>query len=73
MSYYLLPEIHTNIDKLQFQSSQEDNLYVSFTLNNYLNNIKKQIDENYENWDYMKRYTNPHEFIHTIVQCETNI
>lgn len=67
MSYYLLPEIHTNIDKLHFQSSEEDNLYVSFTLNNYLNNIKKQIDENYDNWDYMKRYTNPYEFIHTIV------
>ena len=33
----------------------------------YLNNIKKQIDENYENWDYMKRYTNPYEFIHTII------
>ena len=67
MSYFLLPEIHSNIDNLQFHSNKDDSLYVSLTLNSYLNNIKKQIDDNYDNWDYMKRYTNPYEFIHTIV------
>mgnify|MGYP000574619485 FL=1 len=32
-----------------------------------MNTIKKQIDLNYENWDYFKKYTNPYEFIHTII------
>ena len=67
MSYYLLPEIHSNIDKLQFKSNKDESLFVSLTLNSYLNNIKKQIDENSDNWDFMKRYTNPHEFIHSII------
>jgi 23S rRNA U2552 (ribose-2'-O)-methylase RlmE/FtsJ len=67
MSYFLLPEIHTNIDKIHLQSNEEYKLYVSLTLNHYLNNVKKQIDENYEKWDFAKRYTNPYEFIHTVV------
>jgi 23S rRNA U2552 (ribose-2'-O)-methylase RlmE/FtsJ len=67
MSYFLLPEIHDNINNINIQSNETDNLHVSLTLNNYLNKAKKQIDENYDSWDYMKRYTNPYEFIHTIV------
>ncbi len=67
MSYFLLPEIHDNINNINIQSNEADNLHVSLTLNNYLNKAKKQIDENYDSWDYMKRYTNPYEFIHTIV------
>jgi 23S rRNA U2552 (ribose-2'-O)-methylase RlmE/FtsJ len=67
MSYFLLPEIHDNIDNINIESKENDKLYVSLTLNSYLNNIKKQIDENYDNWDFMKRYTNPYEFIHTVI------
>ena len=67
MSYFLLPEIHDSINNINIQSNEADNLHVSLTLNNYLNKAKKQIDENYDSWDYMKRYTNPYEFIHTIV------
>lgn len=67
MSYFLLPEIHNNIDNIDIQSNEKDKLYVSMTLNSYLNKVKRQIDENYDSWDYMKRYTNPYEFIHTIV------
>ena len=67
MSYFLLPEIHNNIDNIDIQSNEKDKLYVSLTLNSYLNNAKKQIDENYDSWDYMKRYTNPYEFIHTLI------
>jgi len=67
MSYFLLPEIHDNIDNINIESNENDKLYVSLTLNSYLNNVKKQIDENYDNWDFMKRYTNPYEFIHTVI------
>jgi 23S rRNA U2552 (ribose-2'-O)-methylase RlmE/FtsJ len=67
MSYFLLPEIYENIENINIQSNEKDKLYVSLTLNSYLNNAKKQIDDNYESWDYMKRYTNPYEFIHTVI------
>ena len=43
MSYFLLPEIHTNIDKIHLQTNEEYKLYVSLTLNHYLNNVKKKI------------------------------
>ena len=58
MSYFLLPEIHTNIDNIHIRTKDEDKLFISLTLNGYLNGTKKQIDENYEQWDYIKRYTN---------------
>jgi 23S rRNA U2552 (ribose-2'-O)-methylase RlmE/FtsJ len=67
MSYFLLPEVHENIENINIQSNEKDKLYVSLTLNSYLNNAKKQIDENYDSWDYTKRYTNPYEFIHTVI------
>lgn len=67
MSYFLLPEIHNNINDIYFQSCENNNATVSVTLNSYLNKVKRQIDENYDTWDHMKRYTNPYEFIHTIV------
>ena len=69
MSFFLLPEIHNNIniDNIQLQYEENNNLDLSLTLNKYLNNVKKQIDENPENWDYIKKYTNPYEFIHTLI------
>ena len=67
MSYFLLPETHHNIDNIDIQSNEKDKLYVSLTLNSYLNNAKKQIDNNFDSWDFMKRYTNPYEFIHTTI------
>lgn len=74
MSYFLLPEIHTNIDNIHIRTKDEDKLFISLTLNGYLNGTKKQIDENYEQWDYIKKYTNPYEFIHTVVpNCKHSV
>ena len=67
MSYFLLPEIHNHIEKINITHDENTNIYISKTLNIYLNNIKKNIDENTDNWDHNKKYTNPYEFIHTIV------
>ena len=71
MSYFLFPEIHHTIDFINIKGSMnynsESNLYISLTLNNYLNELKLQIDNNCDNWDFVKKYTNPYEFIHTIV------
>ena len=38
------------------------------TLNSYLNNVKNKLTNNYRKWDFVKRYTNPYEFIHTLFQ-----
>ena len=67
MSFFLLPEIHIKPPTISLKTSSNNELFISQTLNNYVNTIKKQIDLNYENWDYFKKYTNPYEFIHTII------
>lgn len=67
MSFFILPEIHIKPPKVSLKTNNTNELFISQTLNNYMNTIKKQIDLNYENWDYFKKYTNPYEFIHTII------
>jgi 23S rRNA U2552 (ribose-2'-O)-methylase RlmE/FtsJ len=67
MSYFLLPEIHNKNISVNIANNSNNKLYISKTLNGYLNNIKKQIDDNSESWDHIKKYTNPYEFIHTII------
>lgn len=67
MSYFLLPEINNIKNYINVTNDETNNLAISVTLNSYLNNVKKQIDENNDNWDFIKKYTNPYEFIHTII------
>ena len=67
MSYFLLPEINNIKNYINITNDKTNNLAISVTLNGYLNNVKKQIDENNDNWDFIKKYTNPYEFIHTII------
>jgi 23S rRNA U2552 (ribose-2'-O)-methylase RlmE/FtsJ len=77
MSFYLLPSINANT-KIQ-NSSICDMIHgklsdkVSFspiinkTLHDYLNKIKLHIETNTNEWDKYKKFTNPYEFIHTII------
>ena len=67
MSYFLLPEINNIKNYINVTNDETNNLAISVTLNSYLNNVKKQIDEDNDNWDFIKKYTNPYEFIHTII------
>ena len=39
--------------------------YISPSLYNYLTKIKEEIDIYEQHWDYYKKITNPHEYIHT--------
>lgn len=39
--------------------------FISPSLYNYLTKIKEEIDIYEEHWDYYKKITNPHEYIHT--------
>jgi 23S rRNA U2552 (ribose-2'-O)-methylase RlmE/FtsJ len=77
MLYYLLPDCNHILKsgdiKIKFTNNVANNehnetsspVYLSKSLHKYLNNSKKLIDDNYKDWDIMKRYTNPYEFIHT--------
>lgn len=47
--------------------STDDTTHISKTLCAYLKTIKKQIDNNMDLWDNMKKFTNPYEFIHTVI------
>ena len=70
MSYFMLPDINYKIDTndiLIKNSIEPIEIIISKTLHIYLENSKKQIDENIDTWDFIKKYTNPYEFIHTIV------
>ena len=69
MSFFLIPPLHNNnisIDQINLTSDEIDNHKLSLTLNSYLNNIKKQIDDNYETWDFVKKYTKKKKFLFNI-------
>jgi 23S rRNA U2552 (ribose-2'-O)-methylase RlmE/FtsJ len=77
MSYYNLSCIldKKNYKKICFSSnetySQEQsgviNTYISNSLFYFLSRFKEQIELSAEAWDTIKKYTNPYEFIHTII------
>ena len=69
MLYYLLNQIKFTIkpDNINVKFSHKTkgiDLFTSKTLASYLNKVKHQISQ-YNNWDNIKKYTNPYEFIHT--------
>jgi len=72
MTYFkIATNIHRKITdkdiKLKLEKSFHIKQKCSYSLSNYLKETKKHIDDVYEKWDSTKIYTNPYEFIHTIV------
>lgn len=71
MLYFLLHQIkyilNPNNIKLKFEKYNDDNNspHISKSLSIYLNKTKGDISNYLSNWDIIKRYTNPYEFIHT--------
>ena len=71
MLYFLLHQIKyilkPNNIKLKFEKYNDDSNspYISKSLSIYLNKTKGDISNYLSNWDIIKRYTNPYEFIHT--------
>ena len=71
MAYINIPSL--NYSNLKFNlvmkdnSNKEEEIFMSYSLNHYLSNIKQQIHEFNSYWDYYKKITNPYEFIHTQV------
>ena len=77
MSYYNLisikkPDIHNSISfsteiKTSLSQTQASSCYISYSLCDYLSKFKQQIEVSSDAWDNIKKYTNPYEFIHTLI------
>ena len=67
MTSFTLPYIHNNINEYIDCKlcSNIINPYISESIYKQLSSLKKQIDGQLHNWDNIKKYTNPYEFIHT--------
>jgi 23S rRNA U2552 (ribose-2'-O)-methylase RlmE/FtsJ len=70
MAYINIPSL--NYTNLVFSFAlkthgEDEQIFMSNSLNHYLSNIKHQIDQYNTYWDYYKKITNPYEFIHTHV------
>jgi len=69
MSFYLLPRtplfIYKNIEYKDTENSPK--IVISQSLSYFLYNIKEKITNREKQWDIFKKYTNPYEYIHTVV------
>ena len=69
MTYYLLPKnsinLHNHVN-LTFDK-EPPKISISFSLAEYLSNMKDKIDSHSTEWDNTKKFTNPYEFIHNII------
>jgi len=69
MIYFLLPKtnIHTykHIDLIEH--TEEPEAFISNSLSYYLCDIKEKIKIHEKEWDVYKKYTNPYEYLNTIV------
>tara|TARA_B110001454_G_scaffold18483_1_gene16948 strand:- start:2277 stop:3494 length:1218 start_codon:yes stop_codon:yes gene_type:complete len=73
MTYFTVPQIEFNIlpNNLKLsiinkdKNDKEIDIFINPSLKIYLNKIKNLIEHNLSNWDIIKKYTNPYEFIHT--------
>ena len=69
MNNLFLPKIINNldIDNIDIKYNNNIDICISITLNSYLIKIKQQINNYLHLWDVYKKYTNPYEYIHTII------
>ena len=71
MSYFLLPSIHYEIkpNNIKIKFDEKIEVKINKTLATYLKQVKEQISSVniVTQWDNIKKYTNPYEYIHTPV------
>lgn len=77
MIYFLLPSVHSNIFKYinyeidENPSAKDARPFVSDSLSIYLYDIKHKIQLYNKDWDSYKKYTNPFEYINTVIPQKT--
>ena len=71
VTYFLLPQIEYNIRnsnlKIEFNEKKNQIIFINPSLKEYQGKIKGLIDDHLVDWDNIKKYTNPYEFIHTTI------
>jgi 23S rRNA U2552 (ribose-2'-O)-methylase RlmE/FtsJ len=69
MIYFLLPQAHSLLfHHIQADvREQEPSVSISHSLCKYMSEIKEKISHREKEWDIYKKYTNPFEYIHSIV------
>jgi len=69
MTYYLLPKtsflIHKHISCIT--NDKEPEVNISNSLSSYLYEIKEKLTQYENDWDIFKKYTNPYEYIHSVI------
>ena len=67
MTYYTLPLVSCTINSVNLKVKFNDNnrKWINKTLSKYLNQVKGQINKYSDEWDNIKKFTNPYEYIHT--------
>mgnify|MGYP002628390356 CR=1 FL=1 len=69
MSYYLIPRTNIssfmNIDYID--DMEQPDITISYSHNKYIYELKERISLIEKDWDIYKKYTNPYEYIHTII------
>ena len=66
MIYFLIPNVNNDVIH-NLKLNNDNNRIISYSLSNYLNNIKKKLDYYENDWDIYKRFTNPFEYINTTI------
>jgi len=69
MTFFLLPRTyHVLYKNIDFHDTDHiPETVISQSLSYYLYNIKEKITSKEKQWDVYKKYTNPYEYIHTVV------
>jgi len=69
MTYYIVPRSNFLLYKNIACETSENvpDPVISHSLSGYLSDIKHKLEHIENDWDIFKRYTNPYEYIHTIV------
>jgi 23S rRNA U2552 (ribose-2'-O)-methylase RlmE/FtsJ len=77
MTYFLLPKLSNKLNinnlELTFINNETELYLISKSLKEYLNLMKKKIDNICLDWDICKKNTNPYEYIHTIISNSQKI
>jgi 23S rRNA U2552 (ribose-2'-O)-methylase RlmE/FtsJ len=68
MAYYMIPRTHLSYSNIEYaESNRKPTNIILQSLSNHLFHHKEKITSNESLWDVYKKYTNPFEYIHTVI------